>query len=307
MRSSISSVIFSDGAEEYGEQLKEQRKTLGILKTGRRGITEGVGNILQSAKETLSRAGTIGDVVQGYGKYAAPMEKARYEGITGKKFTELKPISLLPDQAITESPVDAKILPFTTGEQQFAGEVIGDPLSYSVTGAGRGIKKAGKFLAEGLAEAEATGRGPIGKVMQTIVPRFNIIKDPGGMLVGGEKALDNELLYMKKTENAYPYAQAHFATDQKDTDAQALNNWIDTKVRKYLRNQAGTEADPILKTIESGVEHNFQPALGDTKYSQKIKRASVGKPEEGIAKTELGKEFEYKVVQVLIFLSVSLP
>jgi hypothetical protein len=85
----------SDDAEEYGEQLKEQRKTLGsdILKSGAKGITEGVGNILRSAKETLSRAGTIGDVLQGYGKYAAPMEKARYEGITGKKFPELKPIS----------------------------------------------------------------------------------------------------------------------------------------------------------------------------------------------------------------------
>jgi hypothetical protein len=144
----------ADDAEEYGEQLKEQRKTLGsdILKSGAKGITEGVGNILRSAKETLSRAGTIGDVVQGYGKYAAPMEKARYEGITGKKFPELKPISLLPDQAITESPVGAKILPFTTGEQQFAGEVLGDPLSYSVTGAGRGIKKVGKFIGEGLAE-----------------------------------------------------------------------------------------------------------------------------------------------------------
>jgi len=293
----------ADDAEEYGEQLKEQRKTLGsdILKSGAKGITEGVGNILRSAKETLSRAGTIGDVVQGYGKYAAPMEKARYEGITGKKFPELKPISLLPDQAITESPIGAKILPFTTGEQQFIGEVLGDPLSYSVTGAGRGIKKVGKFIGEGLAEAEATGRGPVGKVMQTIVPRMNIIKDQGGMLVGGEKALDQELLNMKKTENNFPHAHQYFVPAGperealKDPNAVALNAWIDTKVKKYLRNQAGTEADPILKTIESGVEHNFQPAMGDTKYSVRNKRYQIGKPTEGIAKTDLGKEFEYKV------------
>ena len=293
----------ADDAEEYGEQLKEQRKTLGsdILKSGAKGITEGVGNILRSAKETLSRAGTIGDVVQGYGKYAAPMEKARYEGITGKKFPELKPISLLPDQAITESPVGAKILPFTTGEQQFAGEIIGDPLSYSVSGAGRGLKKVGKFIGEGLAEAEATGRGPVGRVMQTIVPRMNIIKDQGGMLVGGEKALDQELLNMKKTENNFPHAHQYFVPAGperealKDPNAVALNAWIDTKVKKYLRNQAGTEADPILKTIESGVEHNFQPAMGDTKYSVRNKRYQIGKPTEGIAKTDLGKEFEYKV------------
>lgn len=285
----------ADDAEEYGEQLKEQRKTLGsdILKSGRRGITEGIGNILQSAKETLSRAGTIGDVVQGYGKYGAPMEKARYEGITGKKFPELKPISLLPDQAITESPVGAKILPFTTGEQQFVGEVLGDPLSYSVTGAGRGIKKIGQFVGKGLAEQVQTGRGFIGR--NVINPRANIIKDQGGMLVGGEKALDDELIAMKHNESAYPHAQAHYVAGDKDPNAVALNQWVDTKVRKYLRNQAGTEADPILKTIESGVEHNFQPTMGDTKYSVRNKRLQVGKPEAGIAKTELGKEFEYKI------------
>ena len=293
----------ADDAEEYGQQLKEQRKTLGsdILKSGRRGITEGLGNIYQSAKETLSRAGTFGDIVEGYGKYGAPIEKARYEGITGTKVPEFKPVPYLRDQSITESPADAKMMPLTTGEQQFAGEIIGDPLSYSMSGAGRGLKKVGKFLAEGIAEAEATGKGPVGKVMQTIVPRMNIIKDPGGMLVGGEKAIDEELLNMKKTENNFPHAHQYFVPEGdrealKDPNAVALNAWIDTKVRKYLRNQAGTEADPILKTIESGVEHNFTPPQsGDTKYSIAMKREMVGKPKEGIATTERGKDWEYAV------------
>ena len=287
-------------AEEYGQQLKEQHKAFisNILNSGKKGITEGLGNIYQSAKETLSHAGTIGDVLEGYGKYAAPMEKARYEGITGTKMPEIKPIPYLPEQSITESPADAKIMPLTTGSQQFAGEIIGDPLSYSMSGAGRGLKKFGKFIGEGLAEAEATGKGPVGKVMQTIVPRMNIIKDPGGMLVGGEKALDEELLNMKKTESHRGLgAWGDMAVDAQDKDpnAVALNQWIDTKVRKYLRNQAGSEADPILKAIDSGVDYNFQPAMGDTKYSVKNKRFAIGKPQEGIAKTDLGKEFEYKV------------
>jgi hypothetical protein len=47
------------------------------------------------------------------------------------------------------------------------------------------------------------------------------------------------------------------------------------KLEKYLRNQAGSEADPILKAIESGVEHNFQPSMGDTKYS--VRNKKVGK------------------------------
>jgi hypothetical protein len=291
----------ADDAEEYGQQLKEQRKTLGsdILKSGKRGITEGLGNIYQSAKETLSRAGTLGDIVEGYGKYAAPMEKARYEGITGTKIPQFKPVPYLPEQSITESPVDAKILPLTTGEQQFAGEIIGDPLSYSVSGAGRGLKKVGKFIGEGIAEQVQTGRGIIGRNVMN--PRVNIIKDPGGMVVGGEKAIDEELLNMKKTENNFPHAHQYFVPEGdrealKDPNAVALNAWIDTKVKKYIRNQAGTKDDPILKSIESGVEHNFTPPMtGDTKYSIAMKREMVGKPKEGIATTEKGKDWEYAV------------
>jgi len=78
----------------------------------------------------------------------------------------------------------------------------------------------------------------------------------------------------------------------KDKNAVALNNWIDTKVRKYIRNQAGSEADPILKTIESGVDYNFTPPQsGDTKYAIASKREMFGKPKEGISKTEKGKDW----------------
>jgi hypothetical protein len=154
-------------------------------------------------------------------------------------------------------------------------------------------KNLGKTaIKEGIKQIE-TGTGMLGRNVMN--PRMNIIKDQGGMLVGGEKALDDELIAMKHNESAYPHAGAHYVVGDKDPNAVALNQWVDTKVRKYLRNQAGTEADPILKTIESGVEHNFQPTMGDTKYSVRNKRLQVGKPEVGIAKTELGKEFEYKI------------
>jgi hypothetical protein len=286
----------ADDAEEYGQQLKEQRKTLGsdILKSGAKGIKEGLGNIYQSARETLSRAGTIGDVLEGYGKYGAPMEKARYEGITGERIPEFKPIPYLPEQSITESPVGAKILPLTTGEQQFAGEIIGDPLSYSVSGAGRGLKKVGKFIGEGLAEQVQTGRGFIGRNVMN--PRHNIIKDPGGMVFGGEKDLDEVLLDMKKTENENPTGLYQMPLNvEKDPNAVALNQWIDTKVRKYIRNQAGSEADPIRKLVDEGVPYNFSEASGDRKYRVTNKRAMVGKPNEGISETPEGKQWEYAV------------
>jgi hypothetical protein len=155
------------------------------------------------------------------------------------------------------------------------------------------VKNLGKTaIKEGMRQIQ-TGEGMLGRNVMN--PRMNIIKDQGGMLVGGEKALDDELIAMKRNESAFPHAGAHYVTGDKDPNAVALNQWVDTKVRKYLRNQAGTEADPILKTIESGVEHRFQPALGDTKYYVRNKRFGVGKPSEGIAQTPLGQEYEYKI------------
>jgi len=191
-----------------------------------------------------------------------------------------KPIRNLERGKLQTSYFDPRML----DAADLAGTAVGVPIL---------AKNLGKTaIKEGLRQIQ-TGEGMLGRNVMN--PRMNIIKDQGGMLVGGEKALDDELIAMKRNESAFPHAGAHYVTGDKDPNAVALNQWVDTKVRKYLRNQAGTEADPILKTIESGVEHRFQPALGDTKYYVKNKRFAVGKPPEGIANTELGKEYEYKI------------
>jgi hypothetical protein len=163
-------------------------------------------------------------------------------------------------------------------------------------------KNLGKTaIKEGMRQIQ-TGEGMLGRNVMN--PRMNIIKDPGGMLVGGEKALDDELISIKKNEalnvdmtgaNTLPEMFARREVAPKDPNAVALNSWVDTKVRKYIRNQAGSKDDPILKAIESGVEHSFQRPMGDLKYNTKYKRRLFGKPEEGIAQTDLGKDWEYTV------------
>jgi hypothetical protein len=154
-------------------------------------------------------------------------------------------------------------------------------------------KNLGKTaIKEGMKQIE-TGTGMLGRNVMN--PRMNIIKDPGGMVVGGERDLDEALLNMKKTENAYPHAQANFVTDQKDPNAVALNSWIDTKVRKYIRNQAGSEADPIRKLVDEGVPYSFSQRGGESKFATARKRKAVDKPAEGISQTPEGKEWEYTV------------
>jgi hypothetical protein len=254
-----------DIAEDTAQEVR-RLKPRSIIDIPVNATAEAVGFPMDIAEELNDRVSPIrSDIIAPKNKYLMP----------------IKPLPLTSESL----KQGAKDLGITSGEQfpnlQFASQ-------FALPSLGRlgvkGAKAYGNLVKEG-----------IERNIEKFEPRMNIIKDPGGMLIGGEKALDNELLYMKKTENAYPHAQANFVTDQKDTEAQALNNWIDTKVRKYLRNQAGSKDDPILKAIESGVEHNFQPPMGDLKYNTKYKRRLFGKPEEGIAQTELGKEFEYKI------------
>jgi len=160
-------------------------------------------------------------------------------------------------------------------------------------------KNLGKTaIKEGMRQIQ-TGEGMLGRNVMN--PRMNIIKDPGGMLVGGEKALDDELISIKRTENNFPHAHQYFVPEGdraalKDPNAVALNAWIDTKVKKYIRNQAGSKDDPILKAIESGADYNFNPPQsGDTKYTIAMKRKFAGKDPQGIATTERGKDWEYTV------------
>jgi hypothetical protein len=197
-----------------------------------------------------------------------------------------KPIRNLERGKLQTSFFDPRILDAT----DLAGTAVGVPIL---------AKNLGKTaIKEGMRQIQ-TGEGMLGR--NVINPRMNIIKDQGGMLVGGEKALDDELIAIKKNENPYPHAHQYFVPEAeranlKDKNAVALNSWVDTKVKKYIRNQAGSEADPILKAIDSGVDYNFTPPQsGDTKYTIAMKRKLAGKDPQGIATTERGKDWEYTV------------
>jgi hypothetical protein len=82
----------------------------------------------------------------------------------------------------------------------------------------------------------------------------------------------------------------------------SLNNWIDTKLGKYIRNEMGTPEDPLRKLAERGVLHipmpqgqNMQEALdhvGFADYVLGINRRREGFPEEGLAQSDLAKYWE---------------
>lgn len=157
----------------------------------------------------------------------------------------------------------------------------------------KGAGKLGKEVIKEGARQIQTGEGILGKT--TINPRMNIVKDPGGMMVGGEKELDQQLMGMKKTESAPNWLFDEANGFEKDPHAVTLNKWIDTKVRKYMRNQLGSKDDPILKAIDEGVPHQHQGATLREEDNAFMTRKYANKPEDGIAKTDAGKDWENKV------------
>jgi len=264
---------------EY-ETLKE------VPRTGK--ISGKIADILKPASEFLGQYKVIPQIPLIGGASAAELTGVEgLQTLAEDMSYGYKPIRNLERGKLQTSYFDPRILDAV----DLAGTAVGVPIL---------AKNLGKTaIKEGMRQIQ-TGEGMLGRNVMN--PRINVIKDPGGMLVGGEKALDDELISIKKTENNFPHAHQYFVPEGperealKNPNAVALNAWIDTKVKKYIRNQAGSKDDPILKAIESGADYNFTPPQsGDTKYTIAMKRKFAGKDPQGIATTERGKDWEYTV------------
>jgi hypothetical protein len=250
IRNMIKSILGSDVQKADGGSIDEPE----VLKEIPRGKISGkIADILKPASEFL-------------GKYEVLPQIPLLGGTSVAELTGVEGIQTLADD-ISRGYRPIRNLERGKLQTSFFDPRLVDAVDLGTTALG-GVglaKNLGKTaIKEGMKQIE-TGTGMLGRNVMN--PRMNVIKDPGGMLVGGERDLDEALLNMKKTENAYPHAQANFVTDQKDPNAVALNSWIDTKVRKYIRNQAGSEADPIRKLVDEGVPYSFSQRGGESKFA----------------------------------------
>lgn len=73
----------------------------------------------------------------------------------------------------------------------------------------------------------------------------------------------------------------------------AVNEWIDTKLNKYIRNEMGTPEDPVRKLAERDILH-FEPqqVFGDAPSTLMRKRASAGMPTPLFGKSEMARKWE---------------
>ena len=98
--------------------------------------------------------------------------------------------------------------------------------------------------------------------------------------------------HMKDYESRYPDVSP---VSLRKADA-ARATWIESKLKKYIRNDMGTPTDPVRELADQGISHISD--LGNrNQFSKKIfgtseKRKNANLPEEGFAKTAAGRDWE---------------
>lgn len=142
-----------------------------------------------------------------------------------------------------------------------------------------------------------------------LVPQVGAIKPKGGnwvMDLKAGKAIGDPNKYVKVpgTENTLrvfkdllPGGQKEMIANLKpgatDNKSQALNDWVENTLKKYVKNEMGTTEDPIRELADRGILHFELPEnlffLGN---SAKAQRKAAGFPEEGFAQSDLGRNWE---------------
>ncbi len=77
-----------------------------------------------------------------------------------------------------------------------------------------------------------------------------------------------------------------------NTQKDAINKWIDSNLKNYVKKEMGTRDDPIRKLAEEGIIHTpLRNDLDRMEYLQAIRKAE-GYPAEGMGKSDLAKQWE---------------
>lgn len=102
--------------------------------------------------------------------------------------------------------------------------------------------------------------------------------------------------YEAAGEGAAPFVERMRADKQRLAREGALNNWIDQKLAKYIRNEMGTPEDPVRALAERGVLH-FEP---EARFAESAwvapdvpqTRQRAGFPEGGLGESDLARRWE---------------
>jgi hypothetical protein len=175
-----------------------------------------------------------------------------------------------------------------------AAEVVLDPLNLLGSAVvAKGTKSAVKGLkgaAERATDVDAIKRYIRSAQQSSGLPGSQVIKPKGGNWLTGDVERQTERL--KQVEIDRDVAE-ELGIGREAENTAALNNWVDKKLNKYIKNEMGTPEDPVRALAERGVLH-FEPqqVFGDAPSTLMRKRAGVGMPTPLFGKSETARRWE---------------
>ena len=166
--------------------------------------------------------------------------------------------------------------------------------------AGAGAGALGRLAAEGVARGVERGS----PLFAAAAPAY-VVKPKGGNWLSGsvERATEPLKTPISPTLREDMARAGHPVDEEALSGVQALNQWIDQKLGKYIKNEMATPEDPLRALAERGVSHM---PLGDLELSAAwspetmgARRKAVGFPQEGLASTEVGRGWELRADEAL--------
>jgi hypothetical protein len=206
-----------------------------------------------------------------------------------------------------------------------AVNVLGDPLNFiGVPGSGKAAVAAGKAVGRAAMAAPRVA-GDILSEALTPASRFEsqrgAIKMKGGNWFAGD--VESELAPLKSETTAGetpaqriprheqllndpslpPESRATVERHlNEEKQRAAIDNWIDKKLNRYIKNEMGTPEDPVRKLADQGITHlaRLRDRVPSTEFSVAQRRAEAGFPAVGYAETALGQNWERATDRAII-------
>jgi hypothetical protein len=194
-------------------------------------------------------------------------------------------------------PTDPRDLGFYTMGELGAGFVNPVPIAAKV---GQATEKAVTTGSKAMAREMLRGMEGQG-LLAPVSPQDAImyaVKPKGGSFVGHEtpsgQFIDSvdELI---QSGELMPETRSELKIPMQSRNA--LNDWMQTKLARYIRSDMATENDPFVKATDQGKKLHLHENIDEVLAPMDVGHTRVmeGFPKEGFAKTELGKKVEAQI------------
>ena len=169
--------------------------------------------------------------------------------------------------------------------------------SQATRAAGRGAEQAGMAIERGMEPVVrgALEQGGLPREMAMAMganTQANVIKPYGGNWLSGQDRLtvpENDLRRLKiDTMMGAEGDTVESLISKKD----AINKWIDSNLKNYVKKEMATPDDPVRKLAEEGIIHTpLRDDLDRAGYLEDTRKAE-GYPAEGMGKSDLARRWE---------------